>query len=118
MKNLFIAASLFFALGVSAQETKQPVAATQKVETVNYDDMAKKNAADLAAFIPMSQDQQNIFTELFRTKFNMLHGSGELTEERKQVIYNQIERKLEATLDGPDFSKVKANTKLFNELTR
>ena len=46
----------------------------------------------------------------------MLYSDGTPTAEKKADIARIIEAKLEATLDGPTFAKVKANTTLFNSL--
>ena len=57
----------------------------------------------------------SILLGLFKTKFNMLDEAGS-TIERRQIVNQIIERKLESTLDGATFEKVKSNATLFKSL--
>lgn len=121
MKNLIVALGLFFGLAGTAQIKKvvqnKPTAQNQVVaETASYTDAAKKNVADLNAFTPLKPEMKAVLLELFTTKHKMLNDSGSLSNERKIIIAQTIERKLEATLDGATFQKVKANTKLLSSL--
>jgi len=126
MKNLIIALSLFFAVGVNAQAKKRTVKTVTKTPVkevvvnakLSNEEMAKKNVADLAAFTPLTEQRKADFLGLFTTKYKMLNENGALSEERKQIIYTTIERKLEGSLDGAAFEKLKANTVLFKSLTR
>lgn len=121
MKNLIVALGLFFGLAGTAQIKKvvqnKPTAQNQVVaETASYTEVAKKNVADLNAFTPLKPEMKAVLLELFTTKYKMLNDSGSLSNERKIIIAQTIERKLEATLDGATFQKVKANTKLLSSL--
>ncbi|OYU81628.1 MAG: hypothetical protein CFE23_03920 [Flavobacterium sp. BFFFF1] len=120
MKNLIIAFSLLFAVGVSAQSktTIIPNSAAGKTTVAapkSNVEKAKQNTADLNAFTPLSTEKQAIFTELFTTKYRMMTDAGD-SAERKQIVSGIIAKKLEATLDGPTFEKVKNNTALFQKL--
>lgn len=120
MKNLIIAASVFFAIGATAQ-TKKPVQAQQTLKTevvspvkLSPEEAGKKDAANLAAFITVSPEMLVRLEHLFKTKHKML--ANELTAERKQIVAQTIEKKLESSLPGPDFEKLKGNTKLYQTL--
>jgi hypothetical protein len=122
MKNLIIAFSLFFAFGANAQAKKATTTKTAvKTEVVKAKltnaEAAQKNLNDLNAFTPLSTNLQNNLLELFNTKYKMLaEGGTGLSPERKQYIGEIIAHKLEASLDGPTFEKVKNNTALFQSL--
>lgn len=122
MKNLIIALSVFFALGANAQAKKAvvkkaPVAVQQAAPAkLTNDDAAQKDVNDLNAFTPIKPGKQADLLGLFKTKRKMLDRVGD-SPERKEVIYKSIEAKLEASLDGPTFEKIKANTALFQQLT-
>ncbi|AWA28734.1 hypothetical protein HYN48_00755 [Flavobacterium magnum] len=123
MKNLIIALSLFFAVGASAQakkpltSAKVPSKATvAAAPTMTNLEKAKKNTAELNAFTPLSMERQAVFTELFTTKYKMMADAGD-SADRKQIVSQIIARKLEASLDGETFEKVKSNEALFKSLT-
>ncbi|MGK4567135.1 hypothetical protein [Flavobacterium sp. 3HN19-14] len=124
MKNLIIALSLFFALGANAQAKKaKATAAPAKAipatvaPKLTGEAAAKKNIQDLAAFVTLTPEKQASLTELFVTKQRMMTEAG-ASAERKEVVSEIIGRKLEATLDGETFAKVKANTTLYQSLIR
>lgn len=121
MKNLIVALGLFFGLAGTAQIKKamqnKPVAENKVVAVATSNvDAAKKNVADLNAFTPLKPEMKAVLLELFTTKYRMLNDSGSLSEERKTIVAQTIDRKLEATLDGATYEKVKSNAKLFKSL--
>ncbi len=118
MKKLIIVFSLFFALGVSAQDRKTATANTASSVKANpsKEEIAKSNLANLVSFVPIDGEKQHMLFDLFVTKNKMLNAEGTPSAEKKAEVARIIERKLEATLDGPTFAKVKANTELFNSL--
>ena len=118
MKNLLLALSLFFAVGINAQTKKNVVKAQVVSVKISDAEKAKKNVSDLNAFTPIEIGTQNILLELFTTKYKMFAegGSEGLSPERKSIVSSVIERKLEATLDGVIFEKIKSNTVLFKSL--
>lgn len=120
MKNLIIVASVFFAIGATAQ-TKKPVQAQQTVKTaivepvkLSAEEAGKRDAANLAAYITVTPETLVRLERLFKTKHKMLAEG--LTEERKQIVAQNIEKKLESAISGQDLEKLKANTKLFQSL--
>ena len=120
MKNLIIALSLLFAVSASAQAKKAAPAKAVKTEVVkaklSNEEAARKNVQDLNAYAPINEVQQTNLQMLFTTKYKWLNENGELSAERKAYIADIIGKKLEATLQGPTYEKVKANTALYNSL--
>jgi hypothetical protein len=121
MKNRIVVLGLFFGFVGTAQIKKvaqnKPIVKNEVViSTTSNINAAKKNVADLAAFTPLKPEMKSVLLELFTTKYRMLNESGSLSEERKTIIAQTIERKLEATLDGATFIKVKSNTNLLKSL--
>lgn len=121
MRNLIVALGLFFGLAGTAQIKKsvqnKPTTNNKVViATPSNVELAKKNVADLNAFTPLKPEMKAVLLELFTTKYKMLNDSGSLSEERKTIVAQTIEHKLEATLDGPTYEKVKSNAKLFKNL--
>jgi hypothetical protein len=74
----------------------------------------QKNISDLSSVITVSPEMKSILTGLFLTKFRML--SSNPSAENKKYVSEIIERKLEATLDGPSFKKIRENETLFKSL--
>jgi UDP-N-acetylglucosamine 2-epimerase len=121
MKNLIVALGLFFGLAGTAQIKKvvqnKLTAQNQVVAPTTANVVAaQKNVADLNAFTPLKPEMKAVLLELFTTKYRMLNDSGSLSEESKTVVAQTIEHKLEATLDGATYEKVKSNAKLFKSL--
>lgn len=119
MKNLIIAASLFFAIGATAQTKKSVPSQTAAANVVspvklNAEEAGKKDAANVAAFVTVSPESLVKLEQLFKTKHKML--DGDLSTERKQIISKSIEKKLESIIYGADMEKLKANTKLYQSL--
>lgn len=117
MKNLIIAVSFFFVLGVNAQAKKTtttPVSTEVASAKVNNELAAAKNVTDLSAFVALDSQKQAMMQELFTTKFRMIER--DYSAENKKEVARIITAKLEASLDGTTFEKLKANTKLFQSL--
>lgn len=122
MKKFILAITiLVFSINSNAQVKKAVVTkSATSTTTVNANKAtnevkAQKNVADLKAFTPLTDEMSSILLGLFKTKFNMLDEAGS-TIERRQVVNQIIERKLESTLDGATFEKVKSNATLFKSL--
>ena len=122
MKKFILAITiLVFSINSNAQVKKAVVTkSTTSTTTVNSNKAtnevkAQKNVADLKAFTPLTDEMSSILLGLFKTKFNMLDDAGS-TIERRQVVNKIIERKLDSTLDGATFEKVKSNATLFKSL--
>lgn len=122
MKKFILAITiLVFSINSNAQVKKAVVTkSATSTTTVNANKAtnevkAQKNVADLKAFTPLTDEMSSILLGLFKTKFNMLDEAGS-TIERRQVVNQIIERKLESTLDGDTFEKVKSNATLFKSL--
>jgi hypothetical protein len=122
MKNFILAISIIvFSLNSNAQVKKAVVTKSSTSATIVNDNKAvnevkaQKNIADLKSFTPLTDEMSSILLGLFKTKFKMLDEAGS-TIERRQVVNQIIERKLEATLDGATFEKIKSNAPLFKSL--
>ena len=121
MKNLIVALGLFFGLAGTAQikrvvQNNPTVKKEVVASTLSNVDAAKKNVADFSAFTVLKPEMKAILLELFTTKYRMLYESGSLSEERKTIIAQTIDHKLQATLDGATYEKVKSNAALFKSL--
>lgn len=119
MKNLIIALSLFFAIGAVAQTKKSSKTAIKKVEVQKElpspEVGALKNITDLEKFTPLKPEMKVMLQELFKTKYYMLKDAGD-SAERKGIVSKSIEAKLQSTVDGATFNKIKANKVLFESL--
>ncbi|RZK05992.1 MAG: hypothetical protein EOO46_15490 [Flavobacterium sp.] len=122
MKNIFVALALFFALGASAQVKKTQTKATPvkaaPVKELTSREAAEKDFEALNAFVKIEESLKPNMVKLFETKHRDLKGNSELSEDRKAILSNHITARLEEYLGTEKFAKVKANTKLFNKLTK
>lgn len=118
MKNLIVALALFFAVGLNAQTQKTVTKPAVAPKTATPEMAAKKNVTDLVAFTPLNAQTQASLQELFTTKYKMLTESGELSAERKSIVSQSIDLKLQSILDVNTYEKVKANAKLYDSLIK
>ena len=116
MKNLIIALALFCVAGVNAQTTKDAAAKTTVQTVSDKEQSAQSDVAALASFMTITSEQKELFLGLFRTKHDLYRESGELSDERKQIVANNISRKMESLMTSSEFDKLKSNTALFKKL--
>lgn len=120
MKKYILAITIFVFSIKSNAQVKKAVVTKSATTTVSANKTtnevkAQKNVADLKAFTPLTDEKSSILLGLFKTKFNMLDEAGSSIERRK-VVNQIIERKLESAFDSATFEKLKSNTTLFKSL--
>lgn len=119
MKNLFVVLSFFLVLAASAQAKRQVKNELKKVEFQKEQPTAEagglKNITDLEKFMPLQPESKAMLQELFTTKFRMLQEAGS-SIERRNIVSQAIESKLQSSVDGVTFNKIKANKVLFESL--
>ena len=122
MKNLIIILSLFFTIGSFAQAEKKSSEKTKSaLKSVQFtpntpEESGLKNITDLEKFIPLNQETRAMLLELFTTKYRMFNEVGDMSFERKAIISESIESKLQSSIDEVTFKKIKANKALFATL--
>lgn len=117
MKNIFVALTLFFALGASAQVKKTTVKETP-VKEVTAIEAGQKDFDALNAFISVKESAKANLVKLFETKHREMKTVATLSEERKTILSQYIAGRLEMLLGAEDYAKVKGNTALFTKLTK
>lgn len=117
MKKLIVALALVAAAGVSAQTKTAAVQPATVQATGSVETKAQKNIDELNAFVKLDENNKGALKQLFVKKHKLLAElEGVDAPERKEYISGIIDKKLEATLDGETYAKVKANTTLYNSL--
>lgn len=119
MKNIFVALALFAALGVSAQ-AKKTVAATQNaviVEKLTPDAATERDMKALTALVTVEENSKPDINKALLTKYRIKEEQG-LSAERKAALTTYVESQLATYLGDANFAKLKANTKLYNQLTK
>ncbi|MDR6966950.1 hypothetical protein J2X31_000950 [Flavobacterium arsenatis] len=121
MKNIFVALALFFALGASAQVKKTPVKSSPAKVTPAKElttlEVAEKDFKALNEVVSITNESTKAnLIKTFETKHREL--KNDLSQDRKDAVNQFITARLEELLGTADFAKLKANTKLFNKLTK
>lgn len=109
---------LGFSISSSAQIKKATTTSAikaSKTDVLSTEMQAQKNVSDLAAFMKLTPQDSENFLGLFKTKIKMYTTAGNSVEQRSEVA-RIIAAKIAATIDGPSFEKLKANTALFKSL--
>jgi uncharacterized protein YdeI (BOF family) len=109
---------LAFGYTANAQQKKAvaPVAATQNQQ--NNDDAATKAAADIAALdelVKLTPDQKVTFKGLFEHKHRNL-AIPNFSQERKDILAEQIDMKIKATVTPEQLAKLEKNPRLMKRL--
>lgn len=116
MKKILLTFAFSFGLfaNLSAQEAenKSVTIQEQPARVVDQQVDAKKNVTDLKAVIKMSTEVEDKVFHLFLGKYKMIIGYGNLPEDQKQ----RLEENLKNTLGEANFKKVKSNPTLFESL--
>jgi hypothetical protein len=92
---------------------KPATAADSKEATIQKAAVADTKA--LHEFVPLTDAQMQSFKGLFEYKYRTL--SENLSEERKKVLAETIEMKINATLTPDQVAKLSQNQKLLNQLS-
>ncbi len=119
-----IIALFLLMLGVSFTASAQQKTAAKPAATATATDAKQANiqqaaAADLKAlndFIPLSKEQSQALGAFFVHKHQQLADTG-LTAERRKLLSEGFEAKLNATLTPDQVTKLSQNPKLLNQLT-
>jgi hypothetical protein len=118
MKNIVIALAFFTFVGVSAQ-TKKPTVQTAKTSVV-AEKLTPETAADrdmnaLSAIVTIEDNLKADVNKIFITKYRTKEDTS-LSAERFAALSSYVESQLAAYLGDVNFAKLKANTKLYNQL--
>lgn len=106
MKKLITALVLFFAttLSMTAQEKE-----------LSVQELAKKDAVELAKLVGLPDNQMEDFFHLFEMKYEILTNKN-LNIERKTEMCHVIEAKIRGTLSPQQMATLEANTVVFERL--
>lgn len=120
MKNIFIALALCVTLGVSAQ-AKKKVVATSTTEVVSAkitpDAAAERDMKALTALVTIEESVKADVNKIFITKYRAKEDTS-LSAERLTELSKYVENSLLNFIGDSNFAKVKANTKLYNQLVK
>ncbi|WP_298148276.1 hypothetical protein [Flavobacterium sp.] len=121
MKKLALLSFMMFSLAGMAQKAAPIVTklATSQTATSKGVDIKKveSNLAEMTSVLSLTEPQKEMFKELFTTKYRLLNEAAGASDERKEIIYQTIARKLEASLPNDQYEKLKANQQVFHNLT-
>ena len=109
---------LAFGYTANAQQRKAtaPVQKQTSVDEAAVKTAAAKDVKALGEFIQLTSDQKTAFQGLFEHKHRILAEKG-LSQERKDILAEQIKMKIEATVSPDQVGKLDKNPKLMNKLT-
>ncbi|OYQ43177.1 hypothetical protein [Flavobacterium aurantiibacter] len=119
MKNFLVVGILFFSLVSFAQKTTQAtLTSPQTTKSAGIDvKKVESNLEELSTVLTLTEQQRESFKELFTTKYRLLNEATGGSEERKEIIYQTIARKIEASIPADQFEKLKANKEVFHNIT-
>lgn len=119
MKNIFIALAFAVTLGATAQTKKATVATTQTVtiQKLNPDQSAERDMAALAKVVTVDENVKADVNKIFITKYRAKEDTN-LSTERLAALSSFVESSLLNFLGENNFSKLKANTKLYDQLVK
>jgi hypothetical protein len=121
MKNICVALAFFAFVGVSAQTKKATVsgstATTVATEKLTPEATAERDMKALAAVITIDESVKVDVNKIFITKYRAKDDSS-LSTERLSALSSYVESSLLNFIGQSNFAKVKANTKLYNQLVK
>ena len=119
MKNIFVALALFAALGATAQSKKGTVAPATTVvaEQLSPDAAAERDMKALSALVNIDESVKADVNKVFTTKYRVKEDTN-LSAERLVALTSYVESQLATYLGDANFAKLKANTKLYNQLVK
>jgi hypothetical protein len=119
MKKIIALFVLMLGVSFTASAQKATKPATSKTATTkeaNIEKAAIEDSKALNEFIPLTNQQMQDFKGLFAWKHQQL-ADGNLTDERKKLIADTVEAKINATLTSEQSTKLSQNQKLVKILT-
>lgn len=119
MKNIFFAVALFAALGATAQ-TKKGTSTPQTTvvaEKLTPEAAAERDMTALSAIITVEDYLKPDVNKVLITKYRTKEDTS-LSTERLTALNGYVESQLATYLGDANFAKLKANTKLYNQLTK
>ena len=119
MKNIFVALALFAALGVSAQTKKGTAAPQASVASAQLtpEAAAERDMKALTALVSVDENIKADVNKVFITKYRTKADTS-LSAERMAALDAYVESQLATYLGDANFAKLKANTKLYNQLVK
>ncbi|NDI98394.1 hypothetical protein GWA97_04850 [Flavobacterium sp. LaA7.5] len=119
MKKIIALFAMMLAFGYTANAQQRKAAAP--VQQASADETAIQQAAGkdvkaLAEFIELTADQRSAFQGLFEYKHRTLADKN-LSQERKDILADNIEMKIKATVSPDQVGKLDDNPKLMKILT-
>lgn len=113
MKKILFIFTLMCAFTFSANAQEKKTAESTKI---NAQVEAKKDASDLASLLKLNDTQTNDFYRLFEMKYQILQEN--LSADRKNILAQDIEAKIRATLNADQMKTLEAKKELFSKLVR
>jgi hypothetical protein len=112
---------LAFGLNANAQQKKTTTApATAEKSPAAVNDAVEKAAARdlelMSSALSLTEEQKTVYKGLFQTKQRTL-ATPNLSDERKSVLAENIERKIRSMLTTDQLAKLDANPEVLNKLT-
>lgn len=119
MKNIFFALALFAGLGATAQTKKATVspATTVVAEKLSAEAAAERDMKALTALVTLEESVKPEVNKILTTKYRVKEDTN-LSAERMTALYAYVESELANYLGDANFEKLKANTKLYNQLAK
>lgn len=108
---------LAFTISANAQSTQKSIAKDVKeVVTLSPTAAGQKDANAMADFLGLKDTQREDFARLFEMKHEIMQDAN-ASVERKKEMARIVGLKIEASIDGTQLGKLKANTALYKQLT-
>ncbi|RTY90248.1 hypothetical protein [Flavobacterium sp. GT3R68] len=120
MKKIVTVITLLLAFTISANAQSNNDAQTKKsnsqeVVILSPTAAGQKDANALSDFLGLNDTQREDFARLFEMKHETMQNK-DLSIERKKEMSRNVGLKIEASIDGTQLAKLKANTALYNQL--
>jgi DNA primase large subunit len=118
MKKIIAVLTLLFAFSVSANAQDKKVTSKTEIAKpeLTIEDLAKRDAEELAKFVGLDSEKIPTYTRLFQKKYKVMSNPG-LTKENKTELVSSIEAKLRAGLTPEQIEKLDKNPALLKKLT-
>lgn len=119
MKKIFFALALFAGLGATAQTKKAVATPTTTVvaEKLTAEAAAERDMKALTALISVDESVKPEVNKIFTTKYRVKEDTS-LSADRMTALTAYVESELANYLGDANFAKLKANTKLYNQLVK